>query len=155
MIELDKTDRKILQILQTNNQITNLELAERVNCSPPTCLRRVRRLRDEKVIMADVSLVDPTLVGKSLFVFIEVVLERQSEALQNEFETRMNKTPEVTQCYMVSGETDFLLVAQVADMKAYHSFVRRVLTNEPNIRNFRSHFAMNRSKFQTEIDLTD
>lgn len=155
MVTLDKVDRRILKILQTNNQITNLQLAEMVHLSPPTCLRRVRRLRDEKIIVADVSLVDPARVGKALFVFVEVVLERQTEALQDEFERKMRKAPEVSQCYMVSGETDFLLVVQIADMKAYHAFVRRVLTNDPNIRNFRSQFAMNRCKFETEIDLDE
>ena len=152
---LDKVDKRILKILQTNNQITNLELADRVNLSPPTCLRRVRRLREEKVIVADVSLVDPAIVGKGLFVFVEVVLERQSESLQRDFERKMMKATEVSQCYMISGETDYLLVAQVADMKAFHSFVRRQLTNDPNIRNFRSKFAMNRSKFETEITLDE
>lgn len=150
---LDKIDRMIIGILQENNQITNLQLAERVYVSAPTCLRRVRRLREEKIIVADVALVDPARVGKALFVFIEVVLERQTEELQHEFERKIEKTHEVTQCYMVSGQTDFILVAQVADMKAYHSFVRRVLTNDPNIRNFQSHFAMNRSKFQTAVSL--
>ncbi|WP_372782921.1 Lrp/AsnC family transcriptional regulator [Phenylobacterium sp.] len=153
MVELDKTDRRLLKLLQENNQLTNLELAERAHLSPPTCLRRVRRLREEKVIVADVSLLDPQMVGKSLFVFIEVVLERQGEGVQSDFESRMEKTDEVMQCYMVSGHADFIVVVQVSDMNAYHRFVRSVLTNDPNIRNFRSLFAMNRSKFRTEINL--
>lgn len=152
-MELDKTDRRLLKLLQTNNQLTNLELAERAHLSPPTCLRRVRRLREEKVIVADVSLLDPLQVGKSLFVFIEIVIERQGEGVQSAFETRMQKTDEVMQCYMVSGHADFIVVVQVSDMNAYHRFVRSVLTNDPNIRNFRSLFAMNRSKFRTEINL--
>lgn len=154
MTELDKIDRRILQILQQNNQLTNLELAEKAFVSAPTCLRRVRRLRDEKVIVADVSLLDPFLVEKSLFVFIEVSLERQSEQLQREFEQKVEKLDEVMQCYMVSGDTDFMLIVQVADMKSYHHFVRRALTNDPNVRNFRSMFAMNRSKFRTDIDIS-
>ena len=153
MIELDKIDRRILQILQKNNQLTNLELAEKAFVSPPTCLRRVRRLREEKVIVADVSLLDPFLVEKGLFIFIEVSLERQRESLQREFEQKVDKIGEVMQCYMVSGDTDFILVVQVADMKCYHEFVRRVLTSDPNVRNFRSIFAMNRSKFRTDMDL--
>ena len=153
MIELDKIDRRILKILQKNNQLTNLELADKAFLSPPTCLRRVRRLREEGVIVADVSLLDPFLVEKNLFVFIEVTLERQSEQLQHEFEKKVDKVSEVMQCYMVSGDIDFMLVVQVSDMKVYHQFVRKVLTNDPNIRNFRSMFAMNRSKFRTDIDL--
>jgi Lrp/AsnC family leucine-responsive transcriptional regulator len=153
MVELGKEDRRILKILQENNQLTNLELAERVNLSPPTCLRRVRRLREEQIIIADVSLVDPLQVGKNLFVFVEVALDRQTEPLQRAFEKKMNLTPEIMQCYMVSGDSDFLLVVQVADMHSYHSFVRRVLTEDTNIKNFRSSFAMSRTKFRTAVNL--
>jgi Lrp/AsnC family leucine-responsive transcriptional regulator len=153
MVELDKTDRRILAILQKNNQITNLELAERTHLSPPTCLRRVRQLRDQKVITADVSLVNPLLVDKNLFAIIEVVLERQIEKLQEEFEKKMEQSDEVMQCYMVSGHTDFLVIVQVADMQAFHRFVRKTLTDDPNIRNFHSLFAISRTKFRTEINL--
>lgn len=92
-------------------------------------------------------------MGKNLFAFVEVVLERQSELLQTAFEKKMERTEEVMQCYMVSGHSDFMIVVQVADMEEYHRFVRRTLTNDPNIRNFRSMFAMNRNKFRTEIKL--
>jgi Lrp/AsnC family leucine-responsive transcriptional regulator len=153
MVELDAIDRRILKVLQKDNRLTNLELAARVRLSPPTCLRRVRRLRDEKVIVADIALLDPQLVGKNLFAFVEVVLERQSEALQTAFEKRMERAEEVMQCYMVSGHTDFMVVVQVADMDDYHRFVRRTFTNDANIRNFRTLFAMNRTKFRTEIKL--
>jgi Lrp/AsnC family leucine-responsive transcriptional regulator len=153
MVELDAVDRRILKVLQKDNRLTNLELAARVRLSPPTCLRRVRRLRKENVIVADVALLDPQLVGKNLFAFVEVVLERQSEALQSTFEKRMERAEEVMQCYMVSGHTDFMVVVQVADMDDYHRFVRRTFTNDSNIRNFRTLFAMNRTKFRTEIKL--
>src|SRR5690606_22564175 len=76
---LDKVDRRILKLLQKNNQISNLELAEKTHLSPPTCLRRTRRLRQEGVITADVSLIDADKVSRSLFVFIEIILERQTE----------------------------------------------------------------------------
>lgn len=151
--DLDAIDRRILKILQRDNRLTNLGLAAKVRLSPPTCLRRVRRLRAEKIIAADVVLLDPQLVGKNLFAFVEVVLERQSELLQTAFEKKMERTEEVMQCYMVSGHSDFMIVVQVADMEEYHRFVRRTLTNDPNIRNFRSMFAMNRNKFRTEIKL--
>jgi len=152
---MDAIDAKILQALETDGRISNLQLAERVHLSPPTCLRRVRRLREEKVIVADVSLVDPEKVGRGLSVFIEIVLERKSEEIQRDIETKMQRADEVMQCYMVSGQADFMVVVQVADMNTYHRFVRSTLTNDPNIRNFRSLFAMNRSKFRTEINLED
>jgi len=152
---LDKVDRRILAILQTDNMITNLELAERAHLSPPTCLRRVRKLRDNKVIVADVCLVDPAAVGDRLFVFVEIVLDRQGESQQAAFESRMLTTPEVAQCYMVSGETDFMLIVQVKDMSDYHRFVRRYLSGDPNIRNFHSLFSINRVKFDTRLDLSE
>jgi Lrp/AsnC family transcriptional regulator, leucine-responsive regulatory protein len=155
LVALDKIDRRILKILQEDNQLTNLELAERVHLSPPTCLRRVRRLRADGVIVEDVSLIDPLKVGRSLFALVEVVLERQSEEDQLAFERKMQQADEVMQCYMVSGHADFIIVVQVADMPAYHGFVRRTLTNDANIRNFRSLFAMNRTKFRTAITLDE
>src|SRR5260370_29403187 len=109
MIKLDVIDLRILGILQRNNQLTNLELAQKVRLSSPTCLRRVRRLRQEKIIIADVSILDPDKVDQGMFVFVQVTLERQSEDLQRQFEQKMNQTSEVTQCYVVSGDTDFLL----------------------------------------------
>ena len=151
--ELDETDRTILRILQRQNRLTNVELAQKVRLSPPSCLKRVRRLRDARVIVADVALLDPALVDRRLFALIEIVLERQSESLQQAFEKKIDRASEVMQCYMVSGHADFIIVVQVADMDGYHRFVRRTLTSDPNIRNFRSFFAMNRSKFRTEIDL--
>lgn len=151
LVDLDKIDRRILRLLQRDNQLTNLQLAEKAHLSPPTCLRRVRRLREQKVIVGDVALLDPEKIGKSLFVFIQVVLERQTEDLQKTFERKMDQCEQVMQCYMVSGDTDFILVAQVVDMADYHKFVRKFLTSDSNIRNFRSLFAMNRTKFRTDI----
>lgn len=153
MTLLDETDRRLLRLLQEDNQLTNLELAERANLSPPTCLRRVRRLRDDKIIVGNVALLDPLKVGKNLFAFVEIVLDRQNEQLQQEFERAMARCDEVMQCYMVSGDTDFIVVVQISDMDAYHRFVRETLTNDPNVRNFRTMFAMNRSKFRTQIKL--
>jgi Lrp/AsnC family leucine-responsive transcriptional regulator len=151
--ELDQIDRRLLRILQRDNQLTNLQLAEQAHLSPPTCLRRVRRLRQEKIIVQDVCLLDPRRVGRNLFVFIEVMLERQDEAAQSAFEAKMKATDEVMQCYMVSGHAGFMIVVQVADMDSFHEFIREVLTDDPHIRNFKSLFAMNRTKFQTEINL--
>lgn len=153
MVELDEIDCSLLRILQKNNRLTNLQLARMLKLSAPTCLRRVRRLRQLGVIVADVCLVDPAKVGVGLVVFIEVTLERQQEELQQAFERRMQKVAEVKQCYMISGQTDYMLMVQVADMDAYHRFVRRILTGGPNVRNFKSTFAMHRCKFQPEVDL--
>jgi len=154
-VRLDAIDRRILDRLQEDNQISNLELAAAVGISPPPCSRRVQRLRAEGIISADVSLLDPFRVGRSLIVFASVTLERQREDLLENFERKMLAHGEVMQCYFVSGDADYLVVVSVPDMAAYNDFARRVFANEPNIRMFRSSFALSRVKYQTKIPLAE
>jgi Lrp/AsnC family leucine-responsive transcriptional regulator len=152
---LDKTDRKILNILQKDNQITNQALADKVGLSAPPCFRRVKRLRDEGIILKDVSLVDPFKVGKPLIVFVNITLEKQREDLLAHFERKMAEEPEIMQCYFVSGDTDYLLIIHVKDMNDYNEFARRVFANEPNIKQFRSSFCLNRTKYNTQVVLSE
>jgi Lrp/AsnC family leucine-responsive transcriptional regulator len=148
---LDKMDRKILNILQQDNQITNLALAEQIGMSAPPCFRRVKRLREEGIIVKDVSLVDPFKVGRPLIVFVNITLEQQREDLLAHFERKMLEHPEIMQCYFVSGDTDYLLVIHVPDMNHYNDFARKVFANEPNIKKFRSSFCLNRTKYNTHV----
>lgn len=150
---LDAIDKKILNILQKDNQITNLALAEMVNLSPPPCLRRVKRLREMGVIVKDVSLVDPFKVGQKIIVFVDITLEKQREDLLAHFERKMMEQPEVMQCYFVSGDTDYILILNVTDMQHYNEFARRVIANEANIKVFRSSFCLQRVKYETHIML--
>jgi Lrp/AsnC family leucine-responsive transcriptional regulator len=150
---LDAIDRKILMLLQDDNQITNQDLASKVGISPPPCHRRVRRLREEGIIQRDVSLVDPVKVGRSMVVFASITLERQREDLLENFERKMARCPEVMQCYFVSGDADYLVVVSVADMDHYNEFARRIFANEPNIRMFRSSFCLSRVKYDTKIPI--
>ncbi len=154
-IALDSIDLKILDLLQEDNQITNLDLAERVGLSPPPCLRRVRRLRELGVITRDVALVDPAKVGRSIIAFVFVELDRQREDVLANFERKMRAEPEVQQCYFVSGEADYLLIVICADMASYNEFARRVLANEHNIKRFRTSFNLARVKYETKLPLTD
>jgi len=148
---LDAIDRKILTLLQEDNQITNQDLAARVGISPPPCHRRVKRLREEGFILRDVALVDPVKIGRSMIVFASITLERQREDLLENFERKMMRCPEVMQCYFVSGDADYFVVVSVADMAHYNEFARRVFANEPNIRMFRSSFCLSRVKYDTKI----
>jgi len=150
---LDAIDRKILTILQGDNQVTNLALASRVGLSPPPCLRRVRRLRELGVIEKDVALVDPIKVGQGIIAFVGVELDRQREDVLTSFERKISTAPEIQQCYFVSGEIDYLLVVTCADMESYNSFARRVLANEHNIKRFRTSFCLSRVKYDTAIPL--
>jgi Lrp/AsnC family leucine-responsive transcriptional regulator len=151
IFKLDAIDKKILNILQENNQITNVELAEKVNLSAPPCFRRVKRLRDEGIIVKDVALVDPFKVGQSTVVFVNITLEKQREDLLQHFERKMLEHPEVMQCYFVSGDTDYILIVNVTDMNHYNDFARRVFANEANIKMFRSSFCLERIKYETHI----
>ncbi len=152
---LDRMDRRILNILQKDNQITNLALADAVGISPPPCLRRVKRLRDAGIIAKDVSLVDPFKVGHRLIVFVNITLEKQREDLLAHFERKMLEQKEIMQCYFVSGEADYLLVVHVSDMNHYNEFARRVFANEANIKMFRSSFCLSRIKHDTHIQLSE
>ncbi|HKE01749.1 MAG TPA: Lrp/AsnC family transcriptional regulator [Planctomycetota bacterium] len=149
--ELDDVDRRILDLLQRDNRMKVAHMAAAVHVSAPTCLRRIRRLREAGVIVADVSLVDPSFAGRGLTVFIEVMLEHHTEKEQAAFERQVAGVSEITQCYMVSGEIDFLLVAQVADLAALDRLLTNVLSRNPNLRKSRSHFALHRAKFETMI----
>ncbi|MBC7513807.1 MAG: Lrp/AsnC family transcriptional regulator [Herminiimonas sp.] len=148
---LDKVDRKILNLLQKDNQIPTRILAAKVHVSQPTCLRRIRDLRAAGIITADVAMVDPFALGYGMLAFLEVSLTNQSDAHMHEFEARMNKETEVSQCYFVSGDYDYFLVVHVIDMDAYYQFVRRVISGSGNVRHFQSRFPMKRAKFATRI----
>ncbi|MFI4995177.1 MAG: Lrp/AsnC family transcriptional regulator [Hyphomicrobiales bacterium] len=150
---LDAIDRRILDLLQDDNQITNLALAERIGLSPPACLKRVRRLRADKVIVKDVSVLDPESAGRSIVAFVGVELDRQREDVLAAFERKIAAEAEVQQCYFVSGEIDYLLTVVCRDMEAYNSFARRVLANEHNIKRFRTSFSLSRVKYETRIPL--
>jgi Lrp/AsnC family leucine-responsive transcriptional regulator len=150
---LDAIDRRILDLLQDDNQITNLALAERIGLSPPACLKRVRRLRADKVIVKDVSVLDPESAGRSIVAFVGVELDRQREDVLAAFERKIAAEAEVQQCYFVSGEIDYLLTVVCLDMEAYNAFARRVLANEHNIKRFRTSFSLSRVKYETRIPL--
>lgn len=154
-VTLDAIDRKILDVLQDDNRITNLELADKVGLSPPPCLRRVRRLRELGVIARDVAILDPAKVGHGIIAFVMVELDRQREDVLAAFERRIAAEPAVQQCYFVSGEADYMLVVTCPDMEAYNGFARRVLATEHNIKRFRTSFNLTRVKYDTKVPLAD
>jgi Lrp/AsnC family leucine-responsive transcriptional regulator len=150
-ITLDDLDVRILNQLQKDASLTNQALAEVVHASPPTCMRRVRRLTEAGVIEKQIAIVAPSKVANTLTAIIEVTLDVQSAEKLLQFEQRIDQEPSVLQCYRVSTGPDFVLITQVADMPAYHALVHRALTAEANVRNVRSFFSVHRSKFETTI----
>jgi len=152
-VQLDRIDRHILKCLQVDNRISNQALAEEVGLSPPACLRRVKLLREQGIIMADVAIVNPRALGKVLNIIVEVEMIRDSIDVHDMFMRKMQDATEVTQCYQVTGDIDFVLVIMVPDMEAYEAFARRDLASDPNLRKFRSLISLRRNKFTTEVDL--
>ena len=154
-MELDDLDLRILGCLQVNAGLSNLELASTVHASAPTVLRRVKRLTKVGIIEKQVAILDPEKLGHSLTAIIEVTLDAQAAERLAEFESRMQREQAILQCYRVSTGPDFVLIAQVKDMPAYHALVHRAFTSAANIRNVRTFFSVHRSKFDTRTQLPD
>ncbi len=149
----DTTDLKILDVLQDDASLTNDALASRVHVSPATCLRRVKRLVESGVIERRVALLSHEALGHGLTAFVEVSLDRQSAEAMAEFESRAVADASVQQCHRVSPGPDFMLVVQLADMRAYDAFVERLLTQDANVRNVKAFFSVRRAKHATRITL--
>jgi Lrp/AsnC family transcriptional regulator, leucine-responsive regulatory protein len=151
--ELDEIDRKILALLQANARVANIELAEKVGLSPSPCLRRVRELEEEGVIRRYVTLLDPTRVGLPVSVFVNVTLDRQIEPALEKFEAAILKRPEVMECYLMTGDFDYLLRVVTADLSAYERFLVENLTRVPGVASIRSSFALKQVKYSTALPL--
>ena len=154
-MELDKIDRKILDSLQRNNRIANIELADEVGLSLPACHKRVKRLRDENIIIGDVSLVNPELTGNKLTLLVSVEMERDRKEIYDAFKKVVSKAPEIKHCYQITGNYDFVMVVTVPDMQAFERFVDRVLHTDANIRKFQTSLSLRTVKSTTEIHLSE
>lgn len=148
-ITLDDLDVRILAILQDDASVSNLQLAERALSSPPTCMRRVRRLTEAGVIRRQVAMLDPVAIGTAVTAIIEISLDRQTAEDYDAFEAYVCAEPAVTQCYRVSPGPDFVVVADLADVADYDEFARRLFTGASNVRNVRTFFSTHRAKFET------
>jgi Lrp/AsnC family leucine-responsive transcriptional regulator len=139
---LDRFDRALLKRLQINNQIPAHRLAEQVGLSESAVLKRLRRLRRDGVIAADVSILHPAVLGQSLTVHVLVSLEREDAAALDAFTGKIQSRSEVRQAWYVTGEADFLLLLKLPGMEAYESFAREVFHADPNVRAFRTIVSM-------------
>ncbi|UWQ22059.1 Lrp/AsnC family transcriptional regulator [Jannaschia sp. W003] len=152
-LHLDSIDLKILRILQQDADVSNVELAERIGLSPSPCLRRVRILEEAGVIKRRVTLLDAEVLGLAVSVFVSVQLERQSRERLGEFEAEIRKRPEVVECYLMTGESDYLLRVVVPDLHAYERFLKDSLTRIPSVANIRSSFALKQVAYSTALPL--
>jgi len=137
-VKLDRIDRKILNDLQENGRMTNVELAERAGISAPPCLRRVRALEEAGVIKGYHADIDPGSLGYGVSVFAQVGLSNQSETDQKKFEELVKTWPLVRECYLVSGDSDYILKIVAEDWGAYQSFLTQHLSAAPNISQIKS-----------------
>lgn len=153
----DATDIRLLELLQTDASLSNQALAERVHISPPTCLRRVKRLRDAGLIEREIAVLSPdklaAVLGYGLSAVVEISLDQQGAEWLEAFEARVVADDAVQQCYRVSPGPDFILMVQVADMPGYQALAQRLFTSDANVRNVKAFFSIKRAKFQPKVML--
>ena len=157
-IDIDTIDIKLLNALQKDCSLSNQALAELAHISPPTCLRRVKRLKDAGLIEREVALLSPDklarITGHGLTVIVEITLDRQDDEHLSTFERRVILDAAVQQCYRVSPGPDFVLIVHVSDMPAYLALSQRLFTGDANVRNVKAFFSVKRSKFELNVLLS-
>lgn len=152
-ITLDKTDIKILQVLQEDGRLTNVELSERVALSPSPCLRRLKQLEDAGIIYKYAALLSPAAVELGLQAFIRVSTSKAPEA-RNDFSEAVQQWPEVLSCFALTGETDYLLHAFFTDMNSFSHFVLDTLLSHHGVQDAQSSFVLKEIKNTTALPLS-
>ncbi len=151
--KLDNFDNKILALMQQSNRITSDQIAEQIGLSPAAVQRRLKRLREQKMIHADVSIINPKAVGIEVTLVVQVTLEREQANLLDNFKKEMRSNTAVQQCYYVTGSTDFILIVTAKSMKDYEDFTNEVFFNNPNIRNFQTNVVMDPVKIGLTVPI--
>ena len=156
-LDIDATDLKLLDALQTDASLSNQALAELVHISPPTCLRRVKRLKDAGLIEREIALLNPDklahITGHGVTAIVEISLDNQGDQYLSAFEQRVSSDAAIQQCYRVSPGPDFVLIVHVLDMPAYLALSQRLFTGDANVRNVKAFFSVKRSKFKPKVTL--
>jgi DNA-binding Lrp family transcriptional regulator len=152
-MELDATDLAILRELQADGGISNVELARRVHLSPSPCLARRKALEASGLIRQYVALLDARQLGLHLNVFISISLKQQSEKALQAFEAHIAEREEVMECYLMTGDADYLIRVAVPDMAALERFILEQLTVIPQVEKIRSSFALKQVRYKTALPL--
>ena len=150
---MDDIDWKILKNLQDNARITNADLADRVGLSPAPCLRRVRALEKQGVIRKYATLLDAGAINMGVTVFVQITLDLQVENRLELFEKAVARRPEVLECYLMTGDSDYLLRIVVPDVAAYEQFLKQSLTRIEGVAGIKSSFALKQVKYSTVLPL--
>jgi DNA-binding Lrp family transcriptional regulator len=152
-MQLDAIDLRILAQLQEDGSLSNVELARRVHLSPSPCLARVKALETARVIARYVALADAKALGLGLNVFINVSLKSQSKESLARFEQRIAEHDEVMECYLMTGDSDYLIRVVVPEIAALERFILEQLTPIPGIEKIRSSFALKQVRYKTALPL--
>ena len=152
-IELDRIDCRILQLLQADGRLSNVELAEKIALSPSPCLRRLKRLEEAGVIRRYAALVEPARVGLGLLAFVRISLEKRGRNAIDAFRRAVQEWPEVMDCYVMTGDMDFLLKILVEDLEHFSRFIMDRLLKHPGVVDAKSSFALDTLKNNTALDL--
>ena len=152
-IDIDRLDRAILHELQQDGRLSNVALAGRVNLSESACLRRVKILEENKVIDRYATLLNQSAVGLPDSVFVEISMTREQQEDLDAFEQAVRQVPEVMECYLMSGEYDYLLRVVVADTADFERIHREYLTRLPGVARLRSSFALRTITKKTELPI--
>lgn len=151
--DFDRIDLKILRLLQADGRLPNLKLAEAVGLSATAVLARTQRLQREGVIQGYEARLDPHKLGRGLLVFVEVLLDRTTPNVFDQFRAAVQVHDEILECHMVAGGFDYLLKTRMADMAAYRSFAGQVLWQMPGVRETRTYAVMEEVKTSTRLPL--
>mgnify|MGYP000529392519 FL=1 len=154
-MKFDAIDIRILKELQQDSSLSNVELARRVHLSPSPCLTRVKALEAAGVIQRYVALTNPRALGLDLNVFINISLKEQSKQALAAFEERIAEHDEVMECYLMTGDSDYLIRVAVADIAALERFILEQLTPIPGIEKIRSSFTLKQVRYKTALPLPD
>ena len=152
-MSLNEIDLKILSHLQNNARLTNVELSEHIHLSQSPCLRRVRNMESSGIIKGYVALVDQNAVGLPVSVFVNVRLEKQIERALEKFEETVQDWSEVMECYLMTGDSDYLLRVVASDLAAYERFLMDKLTCVPGVASINSSFALKQVTYKTALPI--
>ncbi len=154
IVTLDTTDRRLLAALQEDARISNTDLAKKIGLSPSPCWRRVRNLENRGVVRRYVTLLNPDAMGLPINVFATVALEKQVESTLENFESEITRYPEVMECYLMTGEFDYLLRIVVPDLNAYERFLMDHLTRIEGIASIKSSISLKQVRYKTALPLS-
>lgn len=154
-MSLDAIDRRLLAALQDNGRLSATELAEKVGLTTSPCLRRIRNLEEAGVIQGYSTVIDQTKVGLPVSVFVSIKLERQREDTMLRFEEAIRRSPEVVECYLMTGTRDYLLRVVARDLTGYERFLKQTLTRLDGVASIESSFALAQVKHSSALPITD